>query len=55
MERGAKVKKRQVLCSLRILSELCPVGSREGLNLVYCCTCGSLTMTYGGNEGKGVD
>ena len=55
MERGAKVKKRQILCSLRILSEPCPVGGRKGLDLAYCRICGSLMMASGGKKRKGVD
>ena len=54
-KRDAKVKKQQVLCSLRILSELCPVGGQKGLELAYYHTHGSLTMTYGRKEGKGID
>ena len=41
--------------SLNCLSEPCPVGGRKGLDRAYCRTRGSLTMTYGGNERKGVD
>ena len=37
------------------LSEPCPVGGWKGLDRAYYRTHGSLTMTYGGTEGKEVD
>ena len=55
MERGAKVKKPQILCSLRILSKPCLVRGQRLIGVVYCHTCGSFMMISSGKEGKGVD